>query len=272
MQKLLSKLLVAQLTLLLAVATASAATPLPPSFDEYRAERDQPQHAAAPAQPPVRPLPPQFTDFAAAQKPASQPKLQVELRASFGRALPLASATADLPAGARAEWQALQKEVNTLNSQQKNWQNAALTDTATARQLHQTLQDMQQKARALKAKLQTTPAAAAAPAPAQPQADGAAAKDADTTAAELAELENLTRELAYREQLIAQLLQAESGNSLSASLLAIQNYPVASGGVAIFALAVLWLLRGRLAELSAFGLKFRFHGRHAAKKEVDKKD
>lgn len=107
-----------------------------------------------------------------------------------------------------------------------------------------------------------------------PSEDGAAAEVEDTaavstetelTAAELAALE---AELAYREELIRQLLESmgetvpESdtmhSSALSANLLAISENPVASGGIAIFAIMIIYLLRGRLAEFSGFGVKLTF--------------
>jgi len=88
---------------------------------------------------------------------------------------------------------------------------------------------------------------------------------------ELDGLADIESELAYREEIIAQLLEqlssdGESSSSLEANLLAIQNNPVAAGGIAIFVLVLLWLFRGRIAELSGFGVKVSFktgtHDKH----------
>lgn len=79
-----------------------------------------------------------------------------------------------------------------------------------------------------------------------------------------AELTRLAAELAYREQLIDQLLEKidaeKTGNTtdLSANLLAISEHPVAAGSAGVFLVTLLWLFRGRIAEFSGFGVKIAF--------------
>jgi predicted ribosome quality control (RQC) complex YloA/Tae2 family protein len=87
------------------------------------------------------------------------------------------------------------------------------------------------------------------------------------------DLTALEAELAYREELIKRLLKElgenpdTSSSALAANLLAISEYPVASGSIAIFVFVVLWLLRGRIAELSGFGVRVTFAGKNQRNKK-----
>lgn len=141
-----------------------------------------------------------------------------------------------------------------------------------ARRLQEEIQAIREHLTNLRADMhEDEPAGAASVVPFP--AEDAGAEDDDWEA-----LEELQADLDYRDELIQQLLDelGEDGSdssSLAASLLAIEEHPIASSGVAIFVLALLYIFRGRIAELSGFGIKVKLSsgGEKTASNE-DKKE
>jgi len=140
---------------------------------------------------------------------------------------------------------------------------------AYARDLQTEMQDLKSGLKELHADLRNDPDFQVAASILQPAAETDCgipecyAEEIDLSDDELDGLSDLESELAYREELIAQLLEQldsddNSTSSLEANLLAIENNPIASGGVAVFTIILLWLFRGRIAELSGFGVKVSF--------------
>ena len=230
--------------------------PLPPTYAEY--------HRLAPTQPAP----------AAADHPAADTPELHQLRATLQPIQAQLTTNKAIPPSTADQMATIEKNLRELNA----WQTKAATDPATLDQtttekMHTHIHDLRTQVDTLHASLLQSAdrlgAAAVKPSTAAPSPTATTPAD---TAALAASLQALSQELATREDAVQKMLdiiqqQGESATILGASLLAIQHYPAAAGGLGLFIFALIYLFRGRIAELSGLGLSLKL--RHPLRRSSD---
>lgn len=212
--------------------------------------------------------------FAATTRPtAFTPSREVEqMREVIGRPIATPEIRADraTPAELRAI-DAMMRQTRALQTDFVQPTTDATTMKLRAKELRQRIATMRQQVETAKSRIAPATLDGVASIFAAPTGK----KRDDDAAALRTELDRLSEELAYREALIDRLLgevdgtHAAAPSELSASLVAITDHPRASVGAGLFIIALVWLFRGRIAELSGFGVRIAFTHREEGGRKDD---